>query len=72
MFLLRKISKFVTGGPVDTYLPIPVFTCSKCSTVHQGSLAPELKTVLNATEDPQPEVIEELEEKPQAKVIQMF
>lgn len=30
---LRKISRFLTGAPQDSLVPIPVFNCAKCGSV---------------------------------------
>ena len=70
VFLLRKVSKFVTGGPTDSHIPISVFSCTKCNTIHQGSLPDELKALMNLPQQEIPQ--EEVTEKPQAKVIQMI
>ena len=33
--MIRKISKFITGQPQDSIMPIPVIACSKCSHVNE-------------------------------------
>ena len=40
-FMLRKVSRFVTGTTEDGFLPIPVFACSKCGHVNKDFLPPE-------------------------------
>ena len=73
VLFLRKVSKFVTGGSNDNYIPIPVFTCSSCGTIYEGALPPEIKSLLNVSvPDVDITEIEGAEPKPQAKVIQMF
>jgi len=32
--ILRKASKFLTGSPEDSLIPIPVFYCTKCGHVN--------------------------------------
>ena len=67
--LLRKVSKFVAGSPDDLYIPVPIFVCAKCGEIYTKALPVELRALLNPTEEV--EVTEE-EEKPQAKIINMF
>jgi len=73
VFLLRKISKFVTGASTDGHIPIPIFICTSCSTPYEGTLAPEVKALFStAVPDVDMTEIEGQEPQPQAKVIQMF
>lgn len=67
--LLRKVSKFVAGSPDDLHIPVPIFVCAKCGEIYSKALPPELKALLNGGDDV--DVIEE-EEKPQAKIVNMF
>ena len=53
--LLRKISKFIIGAQADAHIPIPVFVCAKCETIHQGSLNPQVKSLFNIPEDEEPQ-----------------
>lgn len=39
-FLLRRVSRFVTGATEDGFIPIPVFACSKCGHVNKEFLPP--------------------------------
>lgn len=34
-FLLRKVSRFVTGTNNDAIVPIPVFSCNNCNHVNE-------------------------------------
>lgn len=31
---IRRVSKLVTGGPSDSYVPIPTFQCASCSHIN--------------------------------------
>lgn len=42
-FVLRKVSKFVTGGTEDAILPIPVFYCMDSKKIITESLPKELR-----------------------------
>jgi uncharacterized Zn finger protein len=42
--MLRKASKFLTGTPVDSLIPLPVFACSSCGHVNEEFLPEPLKT----------------------------
>ena len=33
-YLIRKISKLLTGAPMDITVPYPLFTCEKCGNVN--------------------------------------
>tara|TARA_B100000212_G_C27373029_1_gene533446 strand:+ start:1356 stop:1583 length:228 start_codon:yes stop_codon:yes gene_type:complete len=46
-FLMRKISSILTGNGKPGYVPIPVFTCTKCGTIIPEMIPPELKMVDN-------------------------
>lgn len=35
VFLMRKISKLITGSPNDSYLPIPTFQCASCGHINK-------------------------------------
>jgi hypothetical protein len=41
--MLRKASRFITGTAQDAVIPIPVFTCSKCSHVNEEFLPSQLR-----------------------------
>jgi len=41
--ILRKVSKFVTGGTEDAILPIPVFYDSESGKILKDTLPPELR-----------------------------
>lgn len=43
--LLRKASGFLTGTGQPSYIPIPVFACSKCGHVNQEFLPREVKNI---------------------------
>jgi hypothetical protein len=43
-FVLRKVSKFVTGGTEDAILPIPVFYCMDSKKIITESLPKELRS----------------------------
>ena len=43
-FILRKVSRFLTGQPQDGLVPIPVFSCTACGHVNNEFLPAELKT----------------------------
>ena len=42
-FLLRKVSRILTGQPKDTYVPIPLFMCTSCGHVNDEFYPNELK-----------------------------
>ena len=42
-FLMRKVSKFVTGGDEDALLPIPVFYCMDSKKIILNSIPKELR-----------------------------
>ena len=35
VLFLRKVSKFLTGSPKDSLLPVPSFACVKCGHVNE-------------------------------------
>lgn len=41
--ILRKASRFLTGDPVDSLIPLPVFACAKCGHVNDEFLPTPLK-----------------------------
>ena len=43
--VLRKASGLLTGSPQDSYIPIPVFGCTKCGHVNQEFLPRELRSL---------------------------
>ncbi len=42
-FMLRKASKFLTGGTQDSLIPIEMMVCSKCGGVNQDLIPPVLR-----------------------------
>lgn len=42
-FLLRKASKFITGQPQDSLIPIQIMICSKCGSVNEDMIPLELR-----------------------------
>jgi hypothetical protein len=42
-FIIRKVSKFVTGGDEDALLPIPVFYCMDSKKIILNSIPKELR-----------------------------
>jgi hypothetical protein len=42
---LRKAPRLLTGSPVDSYLPIPVFYCVKCKHVNEEFLPKEQQSL---------------------------
>lgn len=42
-FILRKVSKFITGGDEDSIVPIPVFYDSETGKIVGSTLPPELR-----------------------------
>jgi len=42
-FILRKASKFLTGDPQDSLVPLQVFACASCGHVNEEFLPIELK-----------------------------
>jgi len=42
-FIIRKVSKFVTGTAEDAYMPIPVFYDPATGEILQGTLPKELR-----------------------------
>lgn len=58
--ILRKVSRFITGGVQDAIMPVPVLLCNACGQVCTDALAPEIKEMFKAeaetiVEDPSPE-----------------
>jgi hypothetical protein len=43
-FILRKVSKFITGGAEDAFIPIPVFYDMESKKIIKDSLPPELRS----------------------------
>ena len=33
--MIKKVSKFMTGGAQDSIVPIPVVICSKCGNINE-------------------------------------
>jgi hypothetical protein len=33
--MIKKVSKFITGAPQDSIVPIPVIACAKCGHVNE-------------------------------------
>lgn len=52
VFAFRKFSKFITGTSADAVLPLPIYICTKCDTILEETLAPELKEFFK------PEIVE--------------
>jgi len=44
VMLIRKASRFVTNAPQDSYVPVPVFACTKCEHVNDEFLPPVLRS----------------------------
>ncbi len=42
-FLMRSVSKFITGGTEDALLPIPVFYCKDSNKILLASIPTELR-----------------------------
>lgn len=42
-FVLRKVSRFITGGDEDAILPIPVFYDQETGKILKDTLPPELR-----------------------------
>lgn len=40
-FVLRKVSRFVTGQPADSIATFPVFVCAKCGHINKEFLPKE-------------------------------
>ena len=45
--MLRKASKFLTGTPLDSLIPLPVFSCASCGHVNEEFLPEPLKKKLD-------------------------
>jgi len=43
--LLRKASKFLTGTPQDSLIPIETFACTACGHVNEEFLPKEIKSI---------------------------
>lgn len=43
--MLRKASKFLAGTAQDALIPLPVFSCAKCSHVNEDFLPEPLKNL---------------------------
>lgn len=41
--MARKVSRLITGGPADTIISIPIFTCMKCGSIIEELIPPEMK-----------------------------
>lgn len=44
-FALRKVSALISGNGKEGVIPIPLFTCKKCGTIHPSTVPPELKNI---------------------------
>ena len=44
VMIIRKASRFVTHAPQDSYVPVPVFACTKCNHVNDEFLPPMLRS----------------------------
>jgi len=44
-FLIRQLSRILTGAPKDSLVTIPVFSCSKCGKILEQFIPEELKSV---------------------------
>ena len=53
-FLLRKASRFITGGTQDTLIPIEVMVCSKCGGVNEELIPPALRNQYTEFEEVMP------------------
>jgi hypothetical protein len=42
--IIRKASRFITNAPQDSYVPIPVFACTKCDHVNDEFLPPQMRS----------------------------
>jgi hypothetical protein len=47
VIMLRKWSRFASGLPTDQNIPIGVMACVKCGTIHEESLPPAVKTLID-------------------------
>lgn len=61
--ILRKASRFLTGTPQDSLIPIPIFACIKCGGVNKEFLPLQLRT-------DEAEVVEEVK-KEETKIISL-
>ena len=41
--ILRKVSKFITGGSSDGIMPVPVFYCQKTGKILESSIPVDLR-----------------------------
>ena len=44
VMIIRKASRFVTNAPQDSYVPVPVFACTKCEHTNDEFLPPMLRS----------------------------
>ena len=47
VLMLRRWSRFVSNLPTDQNIPIGVMACIKCKTIHEESLPPVVKALID-------------------------
>lgn len=62
-FLLRRASKFITGGNQDSLIPIQVFLCSKCGGVNEEMIPPILRNQYTEFEEVMPANVRQMPTK---------
>lgn len=50
-FILRKVSRFLTGGQTDSVVPVPIFYCPTTKEVCKDGLPPELDFLFDKNEE---------------------
>lgn len=59
-FLLRKASRFITGGTQDTLIPIQVMICSKCGGVNEDMIPPAIRNQYTEYEEVTPSNVRQM------------
>lgn len=45
-FILRKVSRFLTGGTSDSIIPVPIFYCPTTMEINREGLPKEMEFIL--------------------------
>lgn len=45
-FILRKVSRFLTGGASDSIIPVPIFYCPTTMEINREGLPKEMEFIL--------------------------
>lgn len=51
IYLLRKISRFVTGQPLDSLIPIPLMACASCGVINDDGQPEEVLELIRKSQN---------------------